>query len=175
MKNERIEKTFKIFTITLVLVLMLLVVIFSSTDHVAMALQLAEAQENVVIDIPSPNDNFADDSVLVVMDKETSAINKVYSLDYFGDIAIESIEDLTYIEGGIDNEAYLDTEKFHQILQINLLYHSKQYVIDTIIKLSDVNGICVVEPNYYAEPVALPAATKGDRYLPCGDYMVQMV
>lgn len=164
MKNERIEKTFKIFTITLVLVLMLLVVIFSSTDHVAMALQLAEAQENVVIDIPSPNDNFADDSVLVVMDKETSAINKVYSLDYFGDIAIESIEDLTYIEGGIDNEAYLDTEKFHQILQINLLYHSKQYVIDTIIKLSDVNGICVVEPNYYAEPVALPAATKGDRY-----------
>lgn len=57
---------------------MLLVVIFSSTDHVAMALQLAEAQENVVIDIPSPNDNFADDSVLVVMDKETSAINKIY-------------------------------------------------------------------------------------------------
>lgn len=39
------KKTFKILTITLVLVLMLLVVIFSSTDHVAMALQLAEAKE----------------------------------------------------------------------------------------------------------------------------------
>lgn len=38
---------------------------------------------------------FADDAVLVILDRNTGAINKVHSKDLFGGIAIENIVDLT--------------------------------------------------------------------------------
>ena len=44
------------------------------------------------------NENFAYDSVLVVLDENISEINKVHSLDFFVDVEISSIEDLTYTQ-----------------------------------------------------------------------------
>lgn len=163
MRSNKIETILMGIALIMLTIAMLVVAMFSYTDNVALAYKQGE-EHDVVVNMPSINDDFDDDSVIVVMDKITSEVNKVYALDYFGGIDIESIDDLTYIEGEVCGDEKLNMENFHQILQLNLPYSSKQNVIDTITKLENVDGIFMVEPNYYVEPVALPVATGGDRY-----------
>ena len=73
----------------------------------------------------SIDDNFDNSSVLVVMKKEVSQVNKVYDGSFFGDIGISEIYDLTYIDGGLVEETNINLNEFTQILQLKLQTKSK--------------------------------------------------
>lgn len=94
------------------------------------------------------DENFADDCVLVAMDRNVGGINKIHEESFFGNIGIESVEDLTYIDGDIDEWQYLNKDSFRQILKITLIEKSKQNVLNAIQILEGVEGIVCVEPNY---------------------------
>jgi len=55
------------------------------------------------------DEDFDGSSVMVVMDKNTGGVNKVHDKSFFGNIEIESIEDLTIFTGNIDEKG-LDWE-----------------------------------------------------------------
>ena len=109
-----------------------------------------EVYGNTKIQFPDYNDMFDDSCVMVVMsEKGISAINKKYELSYFGNCQLESIEDLTYITGDINDKPSLNKEDFQQILKLTLLNKSKQSVVDTLYELRTVSGIQWAGPNYY--------------------------
>jgi len=57
-----------------------------------------------------------------------------------------------------------DTEKFHQILKIELQEKSKNSVINAVRELEKVDGILWVGPNYHDRPAALPTSATGTLY-----------
>ena len=65
-------------------------------------------------------DDFSDDSLIVVIKKEFSEVNKVYAPEDFGIPDVESVEDLTAFPDGTDGLEYLNTEEFRQIFKLNL-------------------------------------------------------
>jgi hypothetical protein len=91
---------------------------------------------------------FADDCVLVVMDKNVGGVNKRHDISFFGDIEIESIVDLTSVN---PNSELINWELFHQILKLNLPVHSKENVINVIRHLEKIDGIQCASPNYYMQ------------------------
>ena len=115
----------------------------------------------------SIDEEFDDSSVIVVMKKEVSQVNKEYDNSLFGDFLIESIVDLTYIPGGITENTKINKEEFTQILEIKLPIHSKQNVLDVIKKLENVDEILSACPNYIesnAEQFSLSSVSSFESY-----------
>jgi uncharacterized protein (DUF2249 family) len=54
-----------------------------------------EYKEEKIFSKAALEDNFAGDSVLVVMDKKTGGINKTHKKNFFGSFEMEYIKDLT--------------------------------------------------------------------------------
>ena len=104
----------------------------------------------------SIDEEFDDCSVLVVMKKEISQVNKKYDISFFGDFPIESIDDLTYISGGITEKTKINKDGFTQILQIKLPIHSKQNVLDVIKKLERIDEILWAGPNHIESSMRQP-------------------
>lgn len=115
------------------------------------------SEEKIYCDATIEQD-FDDSSVLVVMDKSVSSINKTYDEDFFGDVSIASIVDLTAIEGNTDN-LNIEEETYRQILEINLPEDSKDNVLNVIEALEDIEGIKYVGPNYRGIPGTIPNDT----------------
>ena len=90
------------------------------------------------------NDNFDDSTVIVVLDKNLSGINKVHDKNIFGNIDIVDIEDLTYVT---DIKTIIDLENFQQVLLITLSINSKNNVIKAVRHLEKIAGIVYVGPN----------------------------
>jgi len=66
----------------------------------------------------SIEEDFDGSSVLLVMDKNISGINKEYDLEFFGGLEIESVMDLSWLsESGME---LIDIENFRQILMLKL-------------------------------------------------------
>lgn len=101
--------------------------------------------------------DFDGSSVLVTMTEEMSEINKVYSPSFFGNIEIESVEDLTYIEGNIEEKLYLNRDSFQQILQLHLPIDSKENVLSVIQEVEQISGVEEASPNYYEECTSIPS------------------
>lgn len=101
--------------------------------------------------------DFDDSSVLVVMDKSVGSINKTYDEDFFGEVPIESIVDLTAIEGDVES-LNIDEDTYRQILEIKLPEDSKDNVLSVIEELENIEGIKYVGPNY----VGIPGTTPND-------------
>ncbi|MBR2967793.1 MAG: leucine-rich repeat protein [Clostridia bacterium] len=143
-----INKQIKKISIFIMLTILLGITLSFSVHYV-----LAEETENEYEEKTYSNltveDDFDDSCVLVVMDKNVGGINKIHSEDFFGDIDIESIEDLTYIEGNFNELKYLDQGNFRQILKINLSKPSKENVLYAISVLEGIEGIKHAGPNYY--------------------------
>ena len=59
------------------------------------------------------NDNFIVDSILVSLKKCVSEVNKEWELTDFPEADIESIKDLTKIDGDITNNECLNIDDFH--------------------------------------------------------------
>ena len=88
--------------------------------------------------------DFKNDSVIVVLDENVSAVNKEHSKEFFGDIEIESIVDLT--KKDVNNK--IRTNKFRQILQIFLKNGTREKVLKAVQIIKQLDGIVAVEPNY---------------------------
>lgn len=102
-----------------------------------------ETQDNIICEA-TIEDDFADDSVLVVLDSEISKINKVHTADFFNGVDIERIEDLTARKNNFEYEE----NEFKQILQIHLKSKSKENVLKSISKIEKLDGVYSAEPNY---------------------------
>lgn len=121
-------------------------------------------QEEKIITSLSQNDDFEDDTIIVVLDKYLSKINQCVPESFFGDFLKNSITDLTRIEGDVYNKEFLDYKNFRQIFQIKIPKQSKRFVIDTIKKIEKIPGILYVGPNYRMEAASLPVAAEGDKF-----------
>ena len=117
------------------------------------------AYEEKIYSTATITDEYADDCVLVTMDKSISEINKVYDKSFFGDIELNSIEDLTYQNGNIEDRKYFNYNEFRQILKLTLKEKSKENVLNTIEKIEGIEGVLSVEPNYYYELESIPNDT----------------
>lgn len=145
MKKKRI-----IYKSLIVIFLISLCTIFSNASIVINATGqsgLNNSNEKIYANV-SLDEDFDDASVLVVMNKNISEVNKEYDMDFFGDFPKESIIDLTYIPGGVTENTNINLDEFTQILQIKLPIHSKQNVLDVIKKLENMDEILWVGPNH---------------------------
>jgi len=112
------------------IVLLLSIFLFVTFDNFGAGITSAyDYQGEKTIEIPNLDDDFDDSCVVVIIDKKTSKINKKFDNSYFGNAGIESVEDLTYITGNIDEKVYLNKEDFRQIFKLNLQKKSKLSII----------------------------------------------
>ncbi len=86
-------------------------------------------------------DDFDEKSIVVVLDKNISNINKVHNNTLFSHIDYKAITDLTYVN---DLSTIKDESNFEQIFQIDLLHSGKENVISTIEHLKTIPGIKLV-------------------------------
>lgn len=147
---------FLVVSVLSILVATLLIVVFLTDGWVVFADQRfvnsVNNDKDRINSTASIDDDFADDSVLVVLDGEISKANKLHKASYFKGVDVDHIEDLT-----IRQNAVMQNENdFRQILQIYLKNGSKEKVLDSIKKLKNINGVCSAEPNYYAQPANVP-------------------
>lgn len=113
-----------------------------------------ESEDNTKIysDV-SIDDNFEEDSVIVIIDQQYGGINKVHEKDYFCLTNIEEIVDLTQIDNyednnSLSNKPMISSTNFRQILKLKLNTSGKQGVIDAIRELEQIDGIVYAGPNY---------------------------
>ena len=103
-------------------------------------------------------DDFADDSVIVMLFNEQSLKLLTYTPDDFPVDNISEVRDLTsYSVEAIKEQREngtneINEKKFNQILKLTLTTKSKQAVLDTIKELEKVDFIMCAEPNYYSYP-----------------------
>ena len=116
----------------------------------------ALAQETKEFSNISIDDDFDNGSVLVVLDEGVGGINKIHNKSYFGDFGIESIVDVTYMEGNLQEKKYFNQKNFKQVLQLNLTVKTKENFINVLQQLEAVEGICYAFPNYYEKMNAVP-------------------
>jgi len=113
--------------------------------------------EKVFSDV-SLEDEFDDSSVIVVLDRKTSEINKRQSQSLFGNISRNQITELTQLnETGKRNT---DEMNFRQIFSIELESNSKENVLETIKKLEKIDGVRYAGPNYVLYPCTSPSDPK---------------
>ena len=89
--------------------------------------------------------NFTNDSVLVVVKKEYSGINKEWSLDFFGDLPIKEVKDLTHRD---NPDSVSNPDEWRQILEIKLKEPSYEGVLELIEELKKFDEFEYVGPNY---------------------------
>ncbi len=165
MRKHNIKSSKQVILAMALLFILSLLFIFSANATSARAEGLEKIEfEPKIYSNATLDEKFDDSSVIVIMDKHIGGINKIHKENFFGNFAKESIKDLTYIDGDIDNHRYLDTENFSQILQIKLPEKSKENVLNTIKKLEKIEGIKWAGPNYYERPLMQPISADGSRY-----------
>ena len=76
-------------------------------------------------------DSFADDCVMVIMDKTVGGLNKKHDKSFFVGVEITNIVDLTEMSPN----ANVNMETFRQILKLELSVHSKENVLEAIKQL----------------------------------------
>ncbi len=123
-------------------------------------------------------EDFADDTVIVVLDKNTGGINKAISESLFGNIEMSAVKDLTVVkvpenlieiasvvdkingETDMINSNHLtqkiNIESFRQIIKITLPKKSKSNVLEVIKQLEKIEGVLYVGPDYYENHEAIP-------------------
>ena len=86
-------------------------------------------------------DDFADDCVIVVINKENSKVNKLFTKDHFKGLDLTSIEDLSHMENDPDELLYFDQENFKQMIKVNLVKKGKKEVLKAVRKLEKLEFI----------------------------------
>ncbi|MBO4623058.1 MAG: S8 family serine peptidase [Bacilli bacterium] len=154
MNNRIIYEILKIICSLVLLVLTALVVLVRNSIIIIAKNYVEEKlYSNVKID-----DSFDDSSVLVVMKKNVSEVNKKYDKAFFSGILIDDIYDLTYTNIKITDESSVNMKEFRQILQLKLTIKTKQNVIDTIHEIEKIDDVLWVGPNNYEYSNAQPAS-----------------
>ena len=94
------------------------------------------------------DDAFDDDSILVVLDKGISELNKAHEKSFFGNVAIKNVVDLSAAlnENATTNASQSFTyatanEEFRQIIKLELPVKGKENVLKAIKALEQIDGI----------------------------------
>ncbi len=161
MGNFRISR-FNLLMIISCAVLLLLSIFFVSSVE-AFAEEGASYSEKKIYSSATVTDDFADDSIIVIMKKESSDINKPFALSFASNNQNKVI-DLTRINGNANCKKYLNKKEYHQIFKIELAESSKENVLSEVRKYENLEGVLWAGPNYYHEPAGLPIATTGTRF-----------
>ncbi len=141
-----------------------------STDEKVTDLNL---EEKILCDA-TLEDDFEDDSVIVVFKNSTSKKLENHTRKSFSDISAKSVIDLTSrTKGKIEkqrlnkaqsksikelnatattDEMQVDENKFHQIVKIDLGVKSKENVLACVQKLEARDDVLMACPNYYFKP-----------------------
>jgi hypothetical protein len=102
----------------------------------------------------SIEEDFDGNTVLLIMDKNVGAPNKVHEKSFFGDIEIESIKDLSALTGDINSKG-INWAIWRQLLAIKLPGDNKENVVNVIRHLEKIEGIRSAEPNYFERPAII--------------------
>lgn len=100
----------------------------------------------------SLSDDFDSSSIIVILDKKISGINKVHDKNFFIGVEIDEIEDLTKVV----DEQTVDMDSFEQILLLTLTQPSKQEVLSAIDKLYLIDGVKYAGANTLQQCEAIP-------------------
>ena len=102
------------------------------------------------------DDDFCGSSVLVIMDKMTSGINKHHEANIFGSFDKEYIQEITTVTRDL---SFHEAQEFRQIFAIKLNLPedrretgSKEHVIRAIRELEKIEGIRYAGPSYFYYP-----------------------
>lgn len=124
---------------------------------------LAYFKEEKYICKATLDDNFSDDKVLFVINKELSKSDPEFTPDDFKNIEIAEIRRITSAIGDLTSPsatpeeaerkkktlALTNLEEFHHIYEIKLKNPSKENVLKAIKELEKIDYIVSAEPNYY--------------------------
>ena len=99
------------------------------------------------------DEDFCTSSVLVVVDRNVGAINRVHNSCFFTGIDLEYVKDLTVITGD-PSALRINKETFRQILLLRLRSNTKEEVLSVIERLRFIDGIEMATPNYIDRPSA---------------------
>ncbi len=136
-----------------ILLAVLLFISLTAANKASYAEEMGQAEmQDKITCHATIDDDFADDSVLVVLDSEISKINKVHTADFFNGVDLERIEDLTARKNYFEYEE----NEFKQILQIYLKDKSKENVLKAISKIEKLDGVYSAEPNYLVQSQMVP-------------------
>lgn len=144
---------YKKLIIVVLLVIAIFSVLFGLCDVISVNALTQIQYEDKIYHIIDDAMDYADNKVLVVLDKNISDINKVHDNKLFGNFDKMQIVELTAREH-LNNNLYKG-ENFRQIFEITLPGHNKENVVAAIDELDNIQGILTAEPDYYFETCAI--------------------
>ena len=110
----------------------------------------ANNEEELIPYIYSSEHEFSYKSVIVVLKRSYSNLNKEWYIKDFPVNNIASIDDLTYMPmTEEEQEEYLQQVDFHQILRFNLNKQSLDSVLEAIDEFEKCDCVLAAEPDFY--------------------------
>lgn len=137
----------------MILVILMLSMLFISYNKVTICKAIAEEK---VFSTAKIEDNFKNDEILITLTNEESLDFKEYTINSFGEINCVEVTDLTaaYKEkiesqknGTYKGNMPVNLEKFNRLLKLTLGVKSKEYVLNSIMKLEEREDILIAVPN----------------------------
>ena len=133
-------------------ILLVIVIAFFVFSGFAMLLAQNLSEHEILFNrhIPTLDNDFAGNRVIVTLRQDYSDVNKTIDVERFrvaisDGSAINSIEDLTYMT---NPSAITRRESFSQILSIELRENCKKNVLRVIYELEKLDKVLAVEPDY---------------------------
>lgn len=157
-------KNGKLLLTVLLTVICLICLAMFSVSNLGVSAFAGEQCESKVFCSTTINDDFADDCVLVVMDKYHSKLNKKFEKKFFDDLPIKSVTDLMTTDKKTEELTFLNTENFRQVLKLELEEPSKQNVLELVRSLEQVKGVLSASPSHTFQNYSLPSCSNGARY-----------
>lgn len=155
--------------------------------------EMSELEEKILCDA-TVEDDFEDDSIIVVFKNSKSLKLNAHTTKSFPEISSDSVKDLTsytkskvlnqrnkkmqakmYSEHEVlssNDEMYVDENMFHQIVKIDLKVKSKENVLKCIKKLETRQDVLMVFPNYIYKPIT---TTNDPAYQNGSDWAIEQI
>ena len=147
-----IKKISKLILGFIIIILFTLFFSFSNKNFTVIVNANSDIRNEKIYSEVNINENFDDSTVIVVLDKNISEVNKIHDFDFFEGVSISKIEDLTETT----DVSTINEINFEQILLLYLSEPSKENVISAIEKLYLVDGIKYVGANTIEEYDMVP-------------------
>ena len=151
MKTTKIRGNFKVMVKAALCLLSFLAIALFALNPAPNALAYEGENPEQVIRIPSIDENFKDDRVIVVLNQRDSRVNREVRIE---DFRINSecanfgqITDLFRVDDP-EKVSLLSDGEFFQILQIDLIVRGKEQVIQAIRELQNSEIVYSAEPSY---------------------------
>lgn len=147
-----IKKISKFISGFIIIILFTLFFSFSNKNFSVIVNANSDIRNEKIYSEVNINENFDDSTVIVVLDKNISEVNKIHDFDFFEGVSISKIEDLTETT----DVSTINEINFEQILLLYLSEPSKENVISAIEKLYLVDGIKYAGANTIEEYDMVP-------------------